>query len=178
LRLFLGNHVATLSRYVGTSFVAGAVAHGAFSEVRSAVTAMIGICAYVIGSIMQARLESTRKHSWVPMIVAGATLAVGIGFFTGGLQHFPDSPQRSVWVVPLGFFLSGLGLHLLARAEDSKVRILDRKVMGYLFVGLLSVMCLSMLAKNFYDQEHAQGADGHDHHSDHHDSHHGDDDHQ
>jgi uncharacterized cupredoxin-like copper-binding protein len=34
-----------------------------------------------------------------------------LGFFTGGLQHFPDSPQRSLWVVPLGFFLSLLALY-------------------------------------------------------------------
>lgn len=45
----------------------------------------------------------------------GALLGIGIGFFTGSLQHFPDSPARSVWVVPLGFALSLLGLALLNR---------------------------------------------------------------
>jgi hypothetical protein len=29
-----------------------------------------------------------------------------LDFFTGGLQHFPDSPVRSAWVVPLGFAVS------------------------------------------------------------------------
>jgi uncharacterized cupredoxin-like copper-binding protein len=36
----------------------------------------------------------------------GTLLSIGLGFFTGGLQHFPDSPARSSWVVPLGFAIS------------------------------------------------------------------------
>jgi hypothetical protein len=41
----------------------------------------------------------------------GIVASIGLGFFTGGLQHFPDSPERSLWVVPLGFFLSLLALY-------------------------------------------------------------------
>ena len=40
----------------------------------------------------------------------GTLLSIGLGFFTGGLQHFPDSPARSAWVVPLGFAISILAL--------------------------------------------------------------------
>jgi hypothetical protein len=25
---------------------------------------------------------------------------------TGGLQHFPDSPERSVWIIPVGYMIS------------------------------------------------------------------------
>ena len=40
----------------------------------------------------------------------GALFSIGLGFFTGGLQHFPDSPSRSAWVVPLGFVVSILAM--------------------------------------------------------------------
>jgi hypothetical protein len=33
-------------------------------------------------------------------------LAIGIGAVTGGLQHFPDSPERSLWILPVGFAFS------------------------------------------------------------------------
>ena len=46
------------------------------------------------------------RSSLTRTLLLGALLSVGLGFFTGGLQHFPDSPQRSAWVVPLGFFIS------------------------------------------------------------------------
>lgn len=48
-----------------------------------------------------------------------------MGFFTGGLQHFADSPARSAWVVPLGFALSAL-----AMALNDGARVL-RPVLAY-----------------------------------------------
>ena len=175
MKMFSANHVATLFRYMGTSFVAGAVAHGAFSEARSLGTAFIGVVAYVIGSVMQARLESIRQRSWGPIIIAGAVAAVGIGFFTGGLQHFPDSPNRSVWVVPLGFLLSGLGLHFLAHAEDSQVRAHGKKVYAYLLAGLAVVTCLSVVAQKYFENQDGHGHHDHGgHHGDHHDGDEGD----
>ena len=166
MKNFSGSHVATLCRYLGTSFVAGAVAHGAFSEARSALTAIIGVGAYVLGSVIQVRLDSSKQHAWGAVIVAGAIAAVGIGFFTGGLQHFPDSPQRSVWVVPLGFLLSGVGLLMLARAEGGLSQTRGGKNYAYLFVGLLVVTFVSLGARFYLYPHQNDGGDGHDH--DHH----------
>jgi hypothetical protein len=163
MKSFSSSHVATLCRYLGTSFIAGAVAHGAFSEARSALTALIGVAAYVIGSIMQVRLESSKKHAWGAVIVAGAIAAVGIGFFTGGLQHFPDSPNRSVWVVPLGFLLSGFGLLMLSRTENEPNETQGRKDYLYLIFGFLFVTVLSAGGWSYWHERQ----DGH-HHGDHH----------
>jgi hypothetical protein len=166
---FSQSHVATLLRYVGTSFVAGAVAHGAFSESRSAVTAAIGVGTYVIGSVIQVRLDAAREHAWGFIILAGAVAAVGIGFFTGGLQHFPDSPDRSVWVVPLGFLLSGVGLLLLRRAEGRSNQQHERRDYIYLLVGLLIVTGLSASGWAYWHQ-HQEGG----HHGEHDGGHDGD----
>ncbi len=172
MKFFSANHIATLLRYMGTSFIAGAVAHGAFSEARSMATALIGVATYVSGSMIQVRLESTKKQSWGLIIMAGAIAAVGIGFFTGGLQHFPDSPDRSVWVVPLGFLLSGLGLHFLAHVENSQDRSRGKSVYAYLLAGLALVTCLSFAAQTYWM---SQGGDGNHDHGGHHNGDAGDD---
>jgi hypothetical protein len=44
-------------------------------------------------------LEDT--HHTGKDLLLSTFLAISIGAFTGGLQHFPDSPERSVWILPL-----------------------------------------------------------------------------
>ena len=110
---FQHHHGAMLLKYSGISFISGAVNHGFFSGERSLWTAAIGMVLFVIGAAMEHRLsdsEAEAPNSLMRTLALGALLSIGLGFFTGGLQHFPDSPARSAWVVPLGFFISVLAL--------------------------------------------------------------------
>ena len=54
--------------------------------------------------------SQNNTQSLIESLWVGTLLSIGLGFFTGGLQHFPDSPARSSWVVPLGFAISILAL--------------------------------------------------------------------
>jgi len=103
-------HAAMLLKYSGISFIAGAVNHGFFSGERSLWTATVGMMLFVIGAVMEHRMSDSQEQGLsrglLRALIIGAFLSVGLGFFTGGLQHFPDSPARSAWVVPLGFFVS------------------------------------------------------------------------
>ena len=110
---FQTQHLATLAKYAGISFIAGAVNHGMFSEQRSLLTAAIGVVFYLIGAAMELKASNDGSKSWADLLGFGIVASIGLGFFTGGLQHFPDSPQRSLWVVPLGFFLSLLALYFV-----------------------------------------------------------------
>jgi uncharacterized cupredoxin-like copper-binding protein len=104
-----------LLKYSGISFISGAVNHGFFSGERSLWTAAAGILLFVIGATMEHRLLDTPEEPQTNLLhtlALGALLSVGLGFFTGGLQHFPDSPARSSWVVPLGFLISVLAIAL------------------------------------------------------------------
>ncbi len=106
---FQHHHAAMLLKYSGISFISGAVNHGFFSGERSLWTAAAGIVLFVLGAAMEHRLSDTaheQSSSLFRTLLLGALLSVGLGFFTGGLQHFPDSPARSAWVVPLGFLIS------------------------------------------------------------------------
>jgi hypothetical protein len=110
---FATTHTATLLKYGGISFIAGAVNHGMFSESRSLITAAFGVCFYLLGSWLEMRLQDAQRLSWADVLGVGIVSSIGLGFFTGGLQHFPDSPDRSVWVVPLGFALSLLAMYYM-----------------------------------------------------------------
>jgi hypothetical protein len=48
-------HLTTLSKYAGISFIAGAVNHGMFSEQRSFVTAGLGVLFFLIGAYVENR---------------------------------------------------------------------------------------------------------------------------
>ncbi len=88
-----------LLKYSGISFISGAVNHGFFSGTRSLWTAAIGIVLFVLGAWLEHRLSSdatqTPRTGLLQTLVLGTLLSIGLGFFTGGLQHFPDSPARS-----------------------------------------------------------------------------------
>lgn len=115
---FQQQHGAMLLKYSGISFISGAVNHGFFSGTRSLWTAAIGIVLFVLGAWLEHRLnadsDEAPRSGLLQTLVLGTLLSIGLGFFTGGLQHFPDSPARSAWVVPLGFFISVLALGLSA----------------------------------------------------------------
>ena len=88
-----------LLKYSGISFISGAVNHGFFSGERSLWTAVVGILLFVAGALMLHRLEDDtgpREGLWKTLLL-GALLSVGLGFFTGGLQHFPDSPNQPAY---------------------------------------------------------------------------------
>ena len=126
-----------LLRYSGISFISGAVNHGFFSEERSLWTAAIGMVLFVLGAVLEHRMAADKADqpptSLLQTLALGSLLSIGLGFFTGGLQHFPDSPGRSSWVVPLGFFVSVLALAFSApgvwtRAASAYVLVLGALV--------------------------------------------------
>ena len=109
------HHGAMLLKYSGISFISGAVNHGFFSGERSLWTAAMGVLLFLLGATMEHRLSDASdepQSNLLHTLVLGALLSVGLGFFTGGLQHFPDSPARSSWVVPLGFLISVVAMAL------------------------------------------------------------------
>ena len=135
-------HSATLARYAGISFIAGAVNHGMFSEQRSAITAGFGVLLYLAGSVLEMRLRPKEERKWKDLLGFGVFASIGLGFFTGGLQHFPDSPERSVWVVPLGFLLSLVAMYFTEVLHSGE----RRSFITYGLAGNLTVIAFSVAA--------------------------------
>ncbi len=151
------SHIASLCKYTGISFTAGSITHGSFSSERSYLTAAIGICIYLLGGILEKAVHPDKNHSWSDLLIIGIVASIGLGFFTGGLQHFPDSPARSAWVVPTGFVMSLLALYLM----EGKGRVKLSKVLTYGALSLAVVIGASYIALNYFN---AQGpSQSHDH---------------
>jgi len=151
-------HFATLCKYAGISFIAGAVNHGFFSGERSLLTAAIGVLAFLLGGILEMRASPDGSQRWVDLLGLGIVSSIGLGFFTGGLQHFPDSPARSAWVVPLGFAMSLLAYWLMQGRDRAPLRT----VLGYGLGAGTAVLAGSLLAWQMLT-----GGDDHDHDHDH-----------
>ena len=153
---FQTGHLATLAKYAGISFVAGAVNHGFFSEKRSFVTAGVGVVCFLIGAAMEMKAAPDGSKRWGDLLGFGIVASIGLGFFTGGLQHFPDSPGRSLWVVPLGFFLSLGAVYL----SEGRGRIAPKPLAAYTLAAGATVLVGSAVAASYWGQS---GGDGHEH---------------
>ena len=145
-----------LLKYSGISFISGAVNHGFFSGERSLWTAAVGIFLFVVGAWMEHRSQDSNTSLFESLWV-GTLLSIGLGFFTGGLQHFPDSPARSSWVVPLGFVIS-----IVALIFSLQMRVNRILVVYSLGLGIL-VTASSWSAYQFFEKNPEWAAGGHAH---------------
>jgi uncharacterized cupredoxin-like copper-binding protein len=152
------SHIASLCKYTGISFTAGAITHGFFSGERALWTAAFGIAIYLVGGALEKLSNPDKDHSWTDVLAIGVVASIGLGFFTGGLQHFPDSPARSSWVVPVGFAMSLLAMYLM----EGKGKVKARGVFIYGAVSLAIVIAASLYALSYYN-EHGGDGHGHDH---------------
>lgn len=149
-------HSAMLLKYSGISFISGAVNHGFFSGERSLWTAAVGIVLFVLGAWMEHRSQDNETSLFESLWV-GTLLSIGLGFFTGGLQHFPDSPARSSWVVPLGFVIS-----IVALVFSLQMRVHRALVVYALGLGIL-ITASSWAAYQAFERHPEWAAGGHAH---------------
>ena len=142
---FSRKHSATLLKYLWVSFITGAISHGFFSTGRSLLTALLGVIFFSVGHFLE--ISEHSKDLWRNILLS-ALLAVAIGAVTWWLQHFPDSPERSLWILPLGYALS---IWVLAYIDRTKFA---RREWIYTFASLLLVLALSGGLYNYYDVHH------------------------
>ena len=150
------SHIASLCKYTGISFTAGAITHGFFSGERAIWTAVFGVAIYLVGGTLEKIANPDKDHSWTDVLAIGIVASIGLGFFTGGLQHFPDSPARSSWVVPVGFAMSLLAMYLM----EGKGKIKIKEVLIYGGISLSLVIAASLYALSYFSEH---GGDGHSH---------------
>lgn len=150
------SHISSLCKYTGISFTAGAITHGFFSGERSFWTAAFGIAIYLVGGTLEKISNPDKDHSWTDVLAIGIVASIGLGFFTGGLQHFPDSPARSSWVVPVGFAMSLLAMYLM----EGKGKVKIRSVLIYGVISLALVIATSLYSLSYFNEH---GGDGHSH---------------
>jgi hypothetical protein len=96
-------HLISLMEYIGIWLIGWSITHGFFSGTRSLITAIIGILLFTIAEYLK-----WWQKDYLKLIIWSLVFSIAIGMVSGGFQHFLDSPMRSLWVIPVGWFVSTL----------------------------------------------------------------------
>ena len=96
-------HLISILGYIWIWFIGGSISHGFFSWTRSIIMAILGIILFVLSEYLK-----WGEKDYIQLIVGWLIFSIAIGMVSWGFQHFLDSPIRSLWIIPVGWFLSTL----------------------------------------------------------------------
>lgn len=145
-------HTATLLQYIGIGLISGAISHGFFSGFRSLITAVIGIIVFVVGLAYERRLSGSQVDMGRVLLI-GIIFSISTAMVAGGFQHFLDSPWRSAWIIPLGYFIS---LLVFREKEGIKNSFSDTFGRAVLVTGVLFIISypLARIIPAQFDNHH------------------------
>lgn len=149
-------HTATLLQYIGIGLISGAISHGFFSGFRSLVTAVIGIIVFVVGLAYERNLSGS-KVDMGKVLLVGIVFSISTAMVAGGIQHFLDSPWRSAWIIPVGYFIS---LLVFREKEGIKNSFSDTLGRAVLVTGVLFIVCypLAQITPAQFDNHHNENS--------------------
>jgi len=152
-------HVALIIKYTGISFITGWLSHWFFSGERQIITSLVWIVFFIIWTLLEQKPE---ERDYMRTIIFSSILAVAIWALTWGLQHFPDSPDRSVWLVPVWFLVSIYAYLALEKEIIYKKIHLIYALLGFIFfVGLSALLYALVGAWYLWAGEHGHGSNDH-----------------
>lgn len=99
--MYTKQHLISLLGYIGIGFIGWSISHGFFSGTRSFIMAMLGILLFIISEYLQ-----WWEKNYFHLIVWWLIFSIAVGMVSGWLQHFLDSPIRSLWIIPVWWFIS------------------------------------------------------------------------
>ena len=135
-------HVALIIKYTGISFITGWLSHGFFSGERQIITSLVWVWFFIIWTLLEQKPE---ERGYMRTIIFSSILAVAIWALTWGLQHFPDSPDRSVWLVPVWFLVSIYAYLALEKEVIYKKKHLIYALVGFIFFVGISALLYSLV---------------------------------
>lgn len=100
---FRMQHFATLLKYLWISFITWWISHGFFTSERQIITVLLWIFIFLIWIFL---MKNKEEYSNIKTFFYAIIFAISLWAFTWWMQHFPDSPERSMIIVPLGAILS------------------------------------------------------------------------
>lgn len=148
-------HTASLLQYIGIGLISGAISHGFFSGFRSLVTAIIGVIVFVLGLAYERHLTGS-KIDMGRVLLIGIVFSISTAMVAGGFQHFLDSPWRSAWIIPVGYFIS---LLVFREKEGIKNSFSDTLGRAVLVTGILFIISypLARITPAQFDNHHGDG---------------------
>lgn len=131
-------YFADIFHYVWIGFISGAISHWFFSWTRSFIMVIIGLVLFFIWEILQK--EENTQTDYTKFIIVWVAYSLAIGMVNGGFQHFLDSPERSLWIIPLWFLISIGIFHLKENISFQEMK--PNIVLLLVFGGTLSAILL------------------------------------
>jgi len=101
---FSKKYLAELFHYVGIGFVWWAMSHWFFTWERSFYMAVIWFTLFVIWENLAKKDSSEINYS--KLLFVWVVYSISIWMVNWGFQHFLESPERSLLIVPIGFIIS------------------------------------------------------------------------
>jgi len=95
--------------FFGVGFISGGAVHlGEGVNVWDISLVVVGILLFVTGSYIQEVIFNKKNliaEGIIPFLVYSLVLSIGVGMASGGIQHFVDTPQYSMFLIPIGLII-------------------------------------------------------------------------
>jgi len=152
-------HVALIIKYTGISFITGWLSHWFFSWDRQIITSLVWVVFFIVWTLLEQKPE---ERDYMRTIIFSSILAVSIWALTWWLQHFPDSPDRSAWLVPVWFLVSIFAYLSLEKEVFYKKVHLVYTLLWFIFFVVLSAWLYTLVQAGYlWAGEHWHGGSGH-----------------
>lgn len=97
-------YLSDIFHYIWVWFIWWAISHGFFSWQRSIIMTLIWIWLFIFWELLQK--QNIKNINYLKFLLVWVIYSISIWMINWWLQHFLDSPERSLWIIPLWFLLS------------------------------------------------------------------------
>lgn len=97
-------YIWELFHYVGIWFIWWALSHWFFSWIRSVIMVLLWAIIFIIWEMLLKNHNSSSSYGKI--LIIWLIYSLSVWMVNGWLQHFLDSPERSLLIIPLGFIIS------------------------------------------------------------------------
>ena len=142
-------YLSELFHYVWVWFIWGSISHWFFSWERSIIMAIIWFLLFLIWELIQK--QNFKNVNYSKILLVWVVYSLSIWMVNWWLQHFLDSPERSLWIVPLWFFIS---LLIFPVKESIKFKDVKKNLIFLssfsLFISWSIILAYVLIPKGYY----------------------------
>lgn len=131
-------HLISLLSYIGIWFIWWSISHGFFSWTRSLIMAILGILLFILSEYLQ-----WGEKNYFHLLIWWLVFSIAVGMVSWWLQHFLDSPIRSLWIIPVWWLISTIIFPY--KEELTNYNYKKSLIIGLIISIVLFVFCRWML---------------------------------
>lgn len=148
-------YLSDIFHYIWVWFIWWSISHWFFSWERSIVMAIIWFIMFIIWELLQK--QNFKDINYLKILFVWVFYSLSIWMINWWLQHFLDSPERSLWIIPFWFIIS---LMIFPLKESLSYKEVKKNYIFLWFFSLLIsgsiILAYILIPKEFYlsDEHH------------------------